>query len=582
MTVPAGAARVSYSISGTTYAVPFYFLRDEDLIVLLRAANGTETTAVLGVDYTVSGANNPAGGTVTFGAEPPGVSVVIIRDPDIEQPTDYPEGGRFPAASHERALDRLTMIAQRLDDKIGRALVIDDTDPNPPPSPTVIATVAGLESQIITLGALSSEITTLSGISADISTVSGVSGDVTTLAGISAQIAAVAANESNITAVAANETDISSVAANLGNIQDVKDALAASIASGISFDDTTAQLGETDVQGAIEAAKALVDAKSSIEIENGAFIKNNRSAAAFTKTGNNTAETSQQIWVEVNGVIRSIAGGTSITMPTLTAGTDYAIWVNPDGTLVADTSFSAPPTTGARQIGGFHYAPGGNAPAFDSGGNTTPQINEYSFWDLKFRPACPDPRGMTLVAGQFWCDIYLLGVNHHINGTSKFNSRIADGDDPPKIPDMFGGDGSATYSNANWWNMNEVLAAHGKQSLNYQEFAAAAYGVVEKTAGGTDPVDTILRENWTSMWGLMLAAGNMWVWGRDFGRGGNAASWSNNADGRGDTYTLSFVAMFSGHAIDHGHAGSRASYWRHPGSSSVIGARGRSDHIIQE
>ena len=246
------------------------------------------------------------------------------------------------------------------------------------------------------------------------------------------------------------------------------------------------------------------------------FAKTDRNTVAWAKTGNGTAETSQAIWVEVSGVIRPIAAGTSITMPTLTAGTDYAIWVNPDGTLLADVSFSTPPTTGARQVGGFHYAPGGNAPAYDSGGNTTPQINEYSFWDLKFRPACPDPRGMTLVAGQFWCDIYLLNVNHHVNGTSKFNARIADDGDPPKIPEMFGGDGSATYSNANWWTMNEVLMAHGKRSLNYQEFAAAAYGVIEKTAGGTDPVDTILRKDWTSIWGVMLAAGNMYVWGRDF------------------------------------------------------------------
>ena len=322
MTVPAGAARVSYSIDGTAYSVPFYFLQDEDLRVLLRAANGTETEATLGVDYTVSGAENPAGGTVTFGAEPSGVTVVIIRDPDIEQPTDYPEGGRFPSASHERALDRVTMIAQRLDDRLGRALVIDETDPNPPPSPTVIATVAGIEGEVETLAGLSAEITALNGISADITTVAGVgadvaalgpisadisalagiSSDVTTLAGVSADVATlapiagnvttvagisadvtgvnsisanvttvagisadvtsvagvsagvttVAGISTDVTAVAANGADVSTVAENIGAVQEVKDALDASIASGISYANATSGLTATEVQGAID------------------------------------------------------------------------------------------------------------------------------------------------------------------------------------------------------------------------------------------------------------------------------------------------------------------------------------------
>lgn len=316
----------------------------------------------------------------------------------------------------------------------------------------------------------------------------------------------------------------------------------------------------------------------------GLFVKADRREVAWTKTAAGTAETQTSLTVEVNGAIVEVASGTSISMPTLTAGTDYAIWLSPAGALEADTSFSAAPTANGRLVGGFHYAPGGNAPAFNSGGNTTPQINEHSFWDLKFRPACPDPRGMTLVAQKFWCDIYLLGVNHNINGTSKFNSRIADDGDPPKIPDMFGGNGSSTYSNANWWTLTEVLASHGKQPLSYQEFAAAAYGVVEATSGGTDPVDTILRQNWTSIWGLILAAGNMYIWGADFGGGAAGASWSANTGGRGSTYQMENVALFGGYWANAADAGSRSSSWdKSPSdSNSAVGARGRSDHLNHE
>jgi len=133
--------------------------------------------------------------------------------------------------------------------------------------------------------------------------------------------------------------------------------------------------------------------------------------------------------------------------------------VRPDATIEATADFVTPPASGARQIGGFHYAPGGNAAA-QAGGDTTPAINEYSLWDLKWRPACPDPRGMALVASMFWCDIYLTGVDHYTNGTSKNNVTIADGSSPPKIPAAFGGNGSTAYSGFTWWESAEVLRSH--------------------------------------------------------------------------------------------------------------------------
>ncbi len=171
---------------------------------------------------------------------------------------------------------------------------------------------------------------------------------------------------------------------------------------------------------------------------NSVFAKDTPRAVAWTKTGAGTAETATGITLEVNGAFVRLASGTSITMPTLTAGTDYAIWCAPDGTLEADASFTVAPTANGRLIGGFHYAPGGNAAA-QAGGNTTAQINEYSFWDLKFRPSCDDPRGMTLVSDHFWSDIYLLNTDPDTNGTSANDKTIANGNaDYPIIPDVFG------------------------------------------------------------------------------------------------------------------------------------------------
>ena len=312
----------------------------------------------------------------------------------------------------------------------------------------------------------------------------------------------------------------------------------------------------------------------------GIFRKANPDIVAWTKTGAGTATTSSILNIEVNGVIRTIASGTSITMPTFTNGTDYAIWCRPDGTLEATSNHTSPPVANSRKVGGFHYAPGGNAAA-QSGGNTTPQINEFSFWDLKWRPACSDPRGMTLVAGGFWSDIYLTGVQAITNGTSRFNVTMADGSSPPRVPTMFGGNGSTTYGSYTWFEAMELATAFGKRCPTQQEFMTLAYGTTEASSVGSDQVSTILNAAYTSRWGVIQAAGVLWVWGRDRGGPFAGASWNANTEGRGSEYNAPNSALFGGSWGDGSNAGSRCSVWNNAASFSVnfIGSRFVCDHL---
>ncbi|MGQ4248349.1 phage major tropism determinant [Bordetella bronchiseptica] len=326
-----------------------------------------------------------------------------------------------------------------------------------------------------------------------------------------------------------------------------------------------------------------------------AFIKADKSAVAFTRTGNATASIKAGTIVEVNGKLVQFTADTAITMPALTAGTDYAIYVCDDGTVRADSNFSAPTgytSTTARKVGGFHYAPGSNAAA-QAGGNTTAQINEYSLWDIKFRPAALDPRGMTLVAGAFWADIYLLGVNHLTDGTSKYNVTIADGSAPPKKSTKFGGDGSAAYSNGAWYNFAEVMTHHGKRLPNYNEFQALAFGTTEATSsGGTDVPTTGVNGTgatsawniFTSKWGVVQASGCLWTWGNEFGGVNGASEYTANTGGRGSVYAQPAAALFGGAWNTTSASGSRAAYWNNGPSASgaAIGARGVCDHLILE
>ena len=321
---------------------------------------------------------------------------------------------------------------------------------------------------------------------------------------------------------------------------------------------------------------------------NAYFAKSDPTQVAWTKTGNGTAKLNQLLHVEVNGLILIIAADTAITMPSMTAGTDYAIWCKTDGSLEASSNHVTPPAANARKIGGFHYALGSNAAA-QAGGDNTAQINAYSFWDLKWRFAGADPRGMALVAGGFWCDIYLLNTDPDTNGTSKYNVTIADGASPPKIPTAFGGNGSTTYGTLTWFEAQEVLAAYGKRCPTQAEYMAMAYGVTEKTARGSDPGSTGLDQARTSRWGIMQATGNLWVWGRELTGSGNsnAAGWATfDTENRGDFYYPAdfklTAALFGADWGSGGYSGSRASHWSYAPSISnsyYVGARGVGDHL---
>lgn len=323
------------------------------------------------------------------------------------------------------------------------------------------------------------------------------------------------------------------------------------------------------------------------------FKKPTIGAHCFNKTGAGTISILANTAVTFNGSLISFSVDTAVVMPTLTAGTDYAIYACTDGTIRADASFTVPSgytTLTSLQIGGFHYAIGGVATA-QAGGTTTPAINAYSIWDLKFKPECADPRGMALISGRFWADIYMLGVDYLVNGSSSYNKAIATGAAPPKVSTMFGGNGTTTYANGNWWNLGEALCTVGKRHPTYLEFQALAYGTTEAVASGgtlvatTGVTGTGATSAWnifTSKFGIIQATGCVDVWGDTFGGGAAAAGWVANTDGRGQTYQLSNAAIFGGAWGDGAIAGSRSSVWSNSPtySANSVGARGVCDHMV--
>lgn len=116
MTVASDVQDVTYNADGSTVAfpLPFYFLRDADVRADRIDATGASVGLVLGTDFSLSGAGDPAGGElVTFATIATGNTLHIYRDVPATQETQYQQNDPFPAKTTEKALDKLTMLIQR-------------------------------------------------------------------------------------------------------------------------------------------------------------------------------------------------------------------------------------------------------------------------------------------------------------------------------------------------------------------------------------------------------------------------------------------------------------------------------------
>lgn len=111
--VPVATPEVVYTASGgaTSYAYLFRIYAATDLKVSVAGVLKT-----YGADYSVTGVNNPAGGTVVFGVAPAdGAQVKITRAVPLDRATDYTPGGPLTAATLNKDFDRIVSQVQDTD-----------------------------------------------------------------------------------------------------------------------------------------------------------------------------------------------------------------------------------------------------------------------------------------------------------------------------------------------------------------------------------------------------------------------------------------------------------------------------------
>ncbi len=126
MTVTLTENRWSYTGTGslTGFAYANRIFAGVDLKVFVDGS-----PKALGTDYSVSGVGNAGGGNVVFVTAPAdGAAVTIVRDVAARQELDFAALGSFPAEENEKALDRLTVLVQQLEDSAVRTLRQPDSD----------------------------------------------------------------------------------------------------------------------------------------------------------------------------------------------------------------------------------------------------------------------------------------------------------------------------------------------------------------------------------------------------------------------------------------------------------------------
>lgn len=149
MTIEADTSKIAYLGSGTTgpFAIPWLFYANSDLTVKTTVTTtGVISTLALNVDYTLSGAGDEGGGSLTltgYGSLPSTQSISIILNPPLTQLSHYVDGVAFPSATVEEDFDRQTQIAQRQQSELDNAIKAPDSEVSPNMDLPAVAVRAG-------------------------------------------------------------------------------------------------------------------------------------------------------------------------------------------------------------------------------------------------------------------------------------------------------------------------------------------------------------------------------------------------------------------------------------------------------
>ncbi len=117
--------------SSTVFPYAHQFFNQTDLKVYLYSSSALNAQT-LNTNYTITGTFNAqgiytqGGGVVTTCAVPVGSLLVVTRDPSLVQNYQLLQNGNINSVALTQQLDYLTLLCQRLDDRVDRTMILQD------------------------------------------------------------------------------------------------------------------------------------------------------------------------------------------------------------------------------------------------------------------------------------------------------------------------------------------------------------------------------------------------------------------------------------------------------------------------
>ena len=559
MTLSTTSSKIQYEISGaspgTTFAFDFLIFDEEHLVVVRLDDDGFEHTLSLSTDYTVTGVGDAGGGNVELASEPDGQTLTIYRSVPAKQELDLVNGDPFDAELLEQSFDKLTMLAQQMEEQVGRSLL--------QPVTTADEDLVDAETYISEFNAIKADAET-------------------------------ARNEAYDWAEEDEDVEVSDAGGNAGysayhwtkKAEDEK--IAADAAKTAAQDaQSAAETARDKAQTAAETAAAINAAVAPAHYERDVpwSAKGNGTAAeryALVSPSYLTVNIDRSGYLLGSAVELDLSAAASWDDLTATdwtvaanrAGKDFYIFAcqptsgdAPDIILSANSTIpdsmpsgATPDADNTRKIGGFHClcADVGTISGHALSGYVQGDILPLSVWDLRHRPRS-EPEGMVYDEGSgVWVDIYLVSVQSGELG-SVYGATIADG---------------ASAETFHWYKFDQWLRRIKKRFPFQGEFVSLSIGSNQGTniSGSSDPgttgghSDTSGRRMISDI-GCEDCCGALWQWGIEGGATNDVGStWEDAFDGHdsdvaGEHYEAPNRPRFGGCWGSGSGCGSRGSLW---------------------
>lgn len=243
MTLPSTPFRKDHTGNGSTgpFLYDWKILSNTHLKVVHQViATGIETTLVLGVDYSVTGVGNNAGGNINLTDTLPNTEkITILPNVPYEQDTDFTNQNSVKPQEAEEMADKLGRQIKQITEQLSRAVTLPPTSTDSPVNyistmnqilaDTVTAKNAAETARddilddsgfiIVAADLLGSDtIGTVAGAIASVVTTAGSIANVNTVAGSIANVNIVAPAIANVNAVGTNIASVNTAAANMAAI----------------------------------------------------------------------------------------------------------------------------------------------------------------------------------------------------------------------------------------------------------------------------------------------------------------------------------------------------------------------------